>query len=574
LDAANLRGQPVTTSTLSRPPAPWRDLLLLAALALALLSPGIGARSLWNPDEPRYAEVTREMLASGEWFLPHLNDELYSEKPPLLFWSMAVAATLRGSLDETAVRLPSLFAGVGATLMVFLLARRLFDHRSAWLAALVYLSSAKLQWQARVGQIDMLLGFAVVLAMWCWVRGWQEQRPGLPAAGRWPSWRLLLFAVAGVGTVAKGPVALLPILFGILAFLLLEGDRAELRRLPIVKGLLLWAGVVLAWLGPALLRGGHFYFERIVLKQNLTRYADPWHHHQPWHYYLTTALPADFLPWIVLLPAALVAWRRDANDEERRGLRLAACWALATLVFFSLSPAKRTVYVFQMFPALALLVGAGLAIASRRATAYRRLLAWPLGGLATLLLVAPLALPAQARRHPEVVALRPELVPLVGGLVVALGLGLLAAAWLYGRGRVRAGTATAAASFALSLTFVFAVILPRFDVFKSARPLAATLVAVAAPDEPYAIYPRFDAPFVFYSERYATDISGEAELAAFLARPGRVWLLIERDDLAKRAGPLVANGPLVEVARDPDPKEGYLLLRKDPAPAAADAPSP
>lgn len=540
-----------------------RDLALLALLALLLLVPGIGSRSLWNPDEPRYAEVTREMLATGEWFLPHLNGRLYSEKPPLLFWSMAAAAKLTGGLDETAARLPSLFAGVGATLVVFLLGLRLFDRRTAWLAALVYLSSAKLQWQARVGQIDMLLGFFVVLAVWCWVRGWQDQ-PGPRSTWQGAvNWRLLFFVVAGVGTVAKGPVSLLPALFGIIAFLLLEGDRAELRRLPIVRGLLAWAAVVLAWLGPALLRGGELYFQRIVLKQNLTRYADPWHHHQPWHYYLTTALPADFLPWLLLVPAALLAWRLDATSEERRGLRLAACWALATLVFFSLSPAKRTVYVFQMFPALALIVGAGLAIAARRASAYRRILAWPVGVLGVLLLLAPLALPAQLRRHPEAVAMAPELVPLLVGLIVALGLGVLAAAILYGRSRVRAGSITLAASFAVVLSLAFAAVLPRFDLFKSARPLAETLVREAPAGEPYAIYPRFDAPFVFYSQRHSVDIAGEDELVAFLQRPERVWLLIERDDLAKRATPLEAIAPLVEVARDPDPQEGYILYRKE-----------
>ena len=80
---------------------PW----LLAALVLALFLPGLGSRDLWNPDEPRYAEVAREMVATGEFFVPHLNGRLYSEKPPLQFWAIAFFSLFTGGVDETAARL-------------------------------------------------------------------------------------------------------------------------------------------------------------------------------------------------------------------------------------------------------------------------------------------------------------------------------------------------------------------------------------------------------------------------------------------------------------------------------------
>ena len=98
--------------------------------------------------------------------------------------------------------------------------------------------------------------------------------------------------------------------------------------------------------------------------------------------------------------------------------------------------------------------------------------------------------------------------------------------------------------------------LPRFDAVKSVRPMAAKLVEAAAPGEPYAIWPRLDAPVVYYSRRYAVEIATEAELRAFAARPEKVWLLIEKDDLAKLVPPL----PLVEAARDDGRRDGYVLL--------------
>ena len=100
------------------------------------------------------------------------------------------------------------------------------------------------------------------------------------------------------------------------------------------------------------------------------------------------------------------------------------------------------------------------------------------------------------------------------------------------------------------------LVLPRFDLVKSARPLAQKLVALAGAAEPYAIYPRLDPRFVFHTRRYAETPSSEAELQAFAKRPGRVWLLITRPALAKLSAPL----PLAEVARDAAREDGFVLL--------------
>jgi 4-amino-4-deoxy-L-arabinose transferase-like glycosyltransferase len=92
-----------------------RDLLVLTLLAALLYFPGLGRRDLWNPDEARYAQVAREMRQTGSWALPHLNGQLYTQKPPLLFWSIAGFGILGGEIDETAARLPSVLAAVGSS---------------------------------------------------------------------------------------------------------------------------------------------------------------------------------------------------------------------------------------------------------------------------------------------------------------------------------------------------------------------------------------------------------------------------------------------------------------------------
>src|ERR1044071_8885731 len=112
-----------------------RDLALLALAGVLLFLPGLGGRDLWNPDEARYAEVAREMPLAGSYAVPHLNGQVYSLKPPLLFWSIRTAAHLTGGLDEVAARLPSALAAIGTLLLTYRLGRRLFGRRAGGLAA-------------------------------------------------------------------------------------------------------------------------------------------------------------------------------------------------------------------------------------------------------------------------------------------------------------------------------------------------------------------------------------------------------------------------------------------------------
>ena len=535
-----------------------RDLLLLAALAALLFLPGLGRRDLWNPDEARYAQVSREMLQTGSYALPHLNGHVYSQKPPLLFWSMIAAGSLRGGVDETAARIPSALAAIVSILLVFRLGEHLFGRRAAWLAALVFATCFKILWQGRFGQIDMLLTALVTLGVWFWVRGYTENRPGL-----YP----LFFLCAGLATLAKGPVGLLPPLLSILAFLTVTRNGAEAKRLRLGLGLLLWAAVVLAWLIPAVLSGGHDYLQQIVYKQNVTRYADPWHHREPWYYYLTI-IPADFFPWSFLLPAALVVgWKRFAGVSRkwRESYLFCLCWMVVTVLFFSLSPAKRTVYILTMYPAMALLIGAALDRIGVDWPRDRRWVQVPLALLSVLALLVLAALPLVGARHAEEVApLGGE--PFLWTVVAAFVPLFLGAAWAWWQSRTgriawaAAGLAAGMAVLGLAAAFV---LLPRFDTVKSARPLSHVLLQQMKPGEPWGIYPRLDSTFLVYTGRFAEELDSEEKLRAFAARPGRVWILAQRDDLAKLDPPL----DLREVARDPDVESGYLLLTRKEAPA-------
>ena len=530
-----------------------RDLLLLALLAALLFLPWLGRRDLWNPDEARYAEVAWEMREAGAWALPRLNGETYAEKPPLFFWAIRAAALLTGGVGETATRLPSALAAIAATLLVFRLGLRLFGRRAAWLAAAVFATSFKVLWQARFGQIDMVLTAFVTLAMWWFVRGHDERRPGFYA---------LFFVACGLATLAKGPAGLLPPLLAVVAFLIWSGEAEEIRRLRIGRGLLLWALVVLAWLVPAALAGGREYLEHIVLRQNLTRYANPWHHFKPWYYYLTV-VPGDFFPWSLLLPSAFVVGRR-AEGPARQGVQLAASWALVTLLFFSLSPGKRSVYMLTMYPAMALLVAAAL---DRLAALWPRRRRWATVPFAVAALFAAglvVAVATVGPRRPEVGALGGDLfVWSLAGALLPLLAGASVACWAARRGRLGRATGWLAAGMGgLMLAGAFAV-MPRFDRVKSGRAMASALLARMGPDERYGIFPRLDNTLLFYARRYAVPLDDAEALRAFAASEERVWVLARRADWTR----LEQRPPLVAVLRDADPFQGYLLLTNRPSEA-------
>lgn len=553
--------------------SPRAALCLVALLGAALFLPGLGSRDLWNPDEPRYAEVAREMLASGQYLVPHLNGEVYTQKPPLQFWAIAAASTLTGGVDEVSARLPAALAAIGTMVLVFLLGERLFGRRAAWLAVGAFATSGKILWQGRIGQIDMLLTALVALAMWCWVRGETEGRPGF---------HRLFFVATGLATVAKGPAGMLPPLLALLAYYAWTRDRAGLARLRPGLGLVLWAAVVAVWLVPAGLVGGESYLEQILFKQNVTRYADPWHHRQPFYYYLAS-LPADFFPWSFLLPAALVVgWRRFVrkappsvaespaglgslldqskrreSDWASRGFRFALSWVAVTLLFFSLSPAKRTVYIVTMYPGLALLVGAALDQIAAVWPRERRWLTVPLGLLAALLVLIACAVIPLANRREELALLPTWLPEVVTAWAAVAALGALAAFWLARRGQVARAAAALASGTGLAALGAVLTVLPAINDLKSPRPVVEEFLARSQPGEPYAIYPRLDAPVLFYTRRVAVWPQNEEELHAFASQPGKRWLFIEKDDLAKLESPL----PMVEVARGKDPRDGYVVMQ-------------
>ncbi|MBU6246941.1 MAG: glycosyltransferase family 39 protein [Xanthomonadaceae bacterium] len=373
-----------------------RELLWSGLFALLVLGIGIGLRDPWPSDEPRFALVARWMVEHGQWLFPHRGHELYPDKPPVFMWMQALAYVLTRSW-RIAFLLPSLLSALGALALVYDLARRLWNHRSGLLAALSLLVTIHFTYQMRDAQIDPLLLGWITLANYGLLRHLL-----LGPAWRW-FWIGCFFA--GVGVVTKGVGVLALLMLVPFAFARRRGWRHVARfeggagRWAL--GALAFLLPVLGWLLPMVLIARadgdpqHAeYVRNILFGQTVHRYAAPPGHLHSIGFFVGI-IAADWLPLSLLLPWAIPAWWRRLKRRDARFL-LPLGWIVLTLVFFSLSPGKRDVYILPSLPITALALAPMLPALLRRTGVRRAVFALTAGLAGTLVLAGTLAL----TRHP------------------------------------------------------------------------------------------------------------------------------------------------------------------------------
>ncbi|MCX8116825.1 MAG: glycosyltransferase family 39 protein [Desulfobacterota bacterium] len=353
------------------PNRPSGQVGLLLALCFVLFFVNLGQWDLWNPDEPRYAQVAREMVHRGDWILMHFNGERYGDKPPLFFWLIALSSFLWNGFTSFSVRFPSAFFATLTVLLTFLLGRRLFSTRTGFISGLVLATSLEFAYLATRANIDATLTFFTTAAFFCFVKWHWEMTP--PSQGErgdpmGPSFRqnqregegsLLIFGfyiAMALATLTKGPVGfILPLLVS-LAYLAVRRDWDGIKRMRLLPGMILFLLIVFAWYGPALLKGGKEYFNETILLHTVDRFAKGSSHIRPFYYYLYN-FPADFLPWIFFLPGALAHGLSTRKEGLKREFLFLLVWFAVIFLFFSLSKGKRGLYLLPLFPAVSLMVG-------------------------------------------------------------------------------------------------------------------------------------------------------------------------------------------------------------------------
>ncbi|MGC1455417.1 MAG: phospholipid carrier-dependent glycosyltransferase [Nitrospirota bacterium] len=479
-----------------------RDLIILTVLICILFTFMLENRPLSVPDEGRYVEIPREMVASGNYLTPRLNYVKYFEKPVLFYWLEAFSIKLFG-LNEFTLRLwPALFALFGC-LALAVAGARLFGRMTGLLSAAVLATSLLYYGLGRAIILDMPVSILLTLALLSFLVG-SHEAPGLKR-------RLYLwgfYAFAALAVLTKGLIGIFIPAMVIGAWILLLGEWRMLKTLYIPSGLALFLLIAAPWhimVDMANPEFFQFYFIHEHFQRFLTRVHG---RYKPFWYFIPIVLLGLF-PWSAFLLQAIKhsvpsTWR---ERHEHRDALFFLLWAGLVFLFFSASSSKLAPYILPVFPPLALLIGRYLAAAwdSRDFPGLRA--GYSVFLVASLLLAAaffvlPYYWPISAGPQPlGIYRYTIAFTLAIGG----------AAAWGLMRSRnLRRAFIAVAVTSALFLTQVNAAA-PRVDT-KSVKQLAIELKARLRPGDEVASYQEYYQDLPVYLERRITVVDWGGEL--------------------------------------------------------------
>jgi len=328
----------------------WALPLLLGIFLLAYLLP-LGSHGLWIPDETRYAQISQEMLLSGNWVSPHFMSLRYFEKPAAGYWMIALGQAVFGQ-NLFGVRFASALSTGLSVLLCFLIARRLWnDPRKSFVCALLYMSFVIVAGQAGYANLDPQFTFWVNLSLVALWFALDSRAKGQRLAG----WAVLGLA-CGMGFMTKGFLAwLLPVLIALPWMLWQKRWKELLLYGPVAIALAIT--VSLPWV-LAVHGQEPDYWRFFFWHEHIRRFAgDDAQHDAPWWFYLPL-LVAFSLPWVGMLP---VAFKQAWQTRRDTGIAFLGLWLLMPLLFFSLSNGKLPTYILPCLLPLALLLGHALA---------------------------------------------------------------------------------------------------------------------------------------------------------------------------------------------------------------------
>lgn len=464
--------------------------LWLAAAALTL-GWNLGGHRLLDPDEGRNAEVAREMAATNDYLVPHLDGLPYLDKPIVYFAAAAIAMEALGP-SETAARLPAYFATLATIVLVVVFARRRWGPDAGWAAGLALATMPMVLAYARTAIFDSTLSLCMTAAMLCFFL----DRPV-------PAW-----AAIAAGALTKGPIAIAIPLAAMIPYAWLAGRRV--RTLFPWRALLVFALVGLPWFLAVTARipeFPHYAFVRESLERLTTT---SFHRTAPFWYYLPI-VPVAAFPWIVPALGGLRGGRlrwawlaRRVNAAAREPLFL-ACWVLGPLAFFTLNQSKLPQYLLPLMPALAL-------AAARALTGEGAPRPWkPYAGLAIVLAALLVSLPAWLGRAVPITAAEAAAIPPVARV---LAVALLASAALVAVGARRRDLSLTCGGYAILvmvIPLVTADLLHAVGEDRSAAGLAGAVrdrgvvLAVAAYPPSLPFYLRHRIPVATASGRELTS---------------------------------------------------------------------
>jgi 4-amino-4-deoxy-L-arabinose transferase-like glycosyltransferase len=454
------------------------DVLLLVAFCGFLFFYGLGAFGLLGADEPRYAQVAREMFDRHDWVTPTLQGKPWLEKPPLYYWQAMVSYSIFGISDGSA-RIAGAFDATLMIAAIYLFLKR-FRAGLETDGALIAAGSAGIIGFARGASTDMPLTAMLAIALIAWY-AWYESRRRPPL--------LIFYSFVGLATLAKGPVAVFFAGVILVIFLALRRDWSSIASSLWIPGVLLFGAFAAPWYIAVQVRNPEF-FRVFILEHNLGRFGqDLYHHRQPFWFYVPVLLLA-LLPWTIWLVLAVAERFRLVWSE--RGAAFTApedswqlfllIWLLVPVLFFSASQSKLPGYILPSIPAAALLLAEYLRSLATRTEEISPWLTGLHAVLSGLLVFGALAAPG-IQLHHRLRAATETSVAIGAGIFV-----MLAVAIALFRSGTRAIRAVTLVPIVIAVAALLKFAAPVVDVTQSARPVAAIIQSFSHEPVPVALF--------------------------------------------------------------------------------------
>ena len=500
----------------SSAPLTRRGAIALLVVFALLWFANLDFRRLVHPDEGRYAEIPREMVASGDWVTPRLDGIKYFEKPALQYWITAAGYEAFG-VREWVARLWPAVAGFLAVMFVGYVAARMANPAFGLAAAVVLAGSLGFALEAHILTLDAGLTLWMSIGLGSlFLAQRDEATPARTRKWMWTAWAALALA-----TLSKGLIGIVLPGCALLIYSVLTRDWQVWRRLHLATGVAIFLVITAPWFVAVSLRNPEF-FDFFFIHEHFTRFLTTEHRREGAWWYFIPILALGIIPWISLLVWTAHRMWIDAPAAANgfNWQRFALVWAAFIFVFFSASGSKLPSYILPLFPALALLIGWQW---TRLDDAHLLRLIAPLVVIMGALTAAMLF--GYERMAARIADERQPLAPLLAygpwikvACVIALSLGIAACWWLTRGQRVRALLAVGFAS----LIFV-QLVTTGYDELaesRSSEPVLSRVTSAHGPlrsDVPFYSIRMYDQTLPYYLGRTVVLVAHADELAPGIA---------------------------------------------------------
>ncbi len=529
-----------------------KNLIYLVLIVVPLFSFGLTNHGLWSADEPRVAEIGREMALTGNWAVPMLNQRPFLEEPPLYYGTLALTFKALGVSDRVA-RIPTAIFAFATVLVLFFTVNFLFGPQIALFSGIILATTGEYFRVAHTVIVDSALTFFIACAMSLFIVGYlsDSNRKKLLCY-------ILLYISCTFAFYTKGFIGIVIPGLGILSFLVADKNIKEIIKMRLWLGILIFLVLTLPWFITLWQQGGKEHLDVFLLHNHLQRFlpgkfsgtisGEASGHHHPFYYYLIE-FPVGFLPWsLLLVPVFIHAFSRSDKSETppEKGRLLAKCWFFAGIVFLSAASTKRTLYLMPIFAPMALLTSLYVESTLYRLTdKIEKAFLWAFTAIFAVIGIS--AVPVYSSIQGIYPWIRgTNLFPSTVLLSLLIVPSSVLAMWFLWSKNFGKYWVTTIIPIVVGMVFTAVAVAPVVDIHKSFVPFCHELMAIVPSSEPLYAYSADETlrgAVPFYTGRYLTEICGPGNLEKTIETKGQVFI-ITRDKKRKAETELLSTGKL------------------------------